>query len=394
MATFTYRDLIDHLTDYAGGNAQLAGQRKVRSAIQAAYEELPRMRNWSFLYRQGRLQLNAPYSTGTVDYVHTGGTYERQLTLASGTWPTWAARGKIRISTTNYEVLERKSATVLQLDEVLTPQADVAAGTAYTIYQSQYVLPVDFWRMATDGLKLGTSRTIPSHVSVEDWNRQESLHSNSGSPLCYAVLGDPDYYGRYCVAFHPYPGTAEVCDFTYIRSLRPLVYTGHDPATDSAGTITTTASSAAIAGTGTAFDSGMVGSVLRIGNNAVDVPTGQYGDKRFRHERTIIAVASATALTVDSTINETLTASKYCVSDPIDIDPNIRKLLLRMVEQEYCVLNDRAKIELAASLRQQEFQSATAGDDKTYGVRYAMGGQNMSAYDRPAYHPWPTSDPG
>ena len=78
---------------------------------------------------------------------NSGGANERQLTIAAGTWPTWAARGRVSISNATYAVENRVSTTILTLRPDQNPGADVAAGTAYNLYQQAYTLPVNFRRL-------------------------------------------------------------------------------------------------------------------------------------------------------------------------------------------------------------------------------------------------------
>ena len=140
----SYHDVIDHLLDHFGG---LEGGRNVKMAkraILAAYRSLPTVYNWSYYYKRGRVASVAAYSTGTIAYDHTGGTYERQATLTSGTWPSWAARGILRINDIDYDVHERISDTVVTLSVNSNPGADVASSTTYTLSRDAYPLPFDF----------------------------------------------------------------------------------------------------------------------------------------------------------------------------------------------------------------------------------------------------------
>jgi len=50
------------------------------------------------------------------------------VTLSGGTWPAWAAGAYIRIGEASSKVAQRVSATVLILDEIVNPGADLDAG--------------------------------------------------------------------------------------------------------------------------------------------------------------------------------------------------------------------------------------------------------------------------
>jgi hypothetical protein len=90
---------------------------------------------WSFLKPTTTLTTSAPYSTSTVTIV------DGVVTLASGTFPSWAASGVVRVSGQTYTVNTRDSATQLTLDDLTL---DVAAGTTYELTQADYDLPAAF----------------------------------------------------------------------------------------------------------------------------------------------------------------------------------------------------------------------------------------------------------
>jgi hypothetical protein len=74
------------------------------------------------------------YTTGTIEYVHTGSANELEVTLSGGgTWPAWAATGVITILGVEYTVDARISTTILTLDSSSNPGANVAASTAYSL---------------------------------------------------------------------------------------------------------------------------------------------------------------------------------------------------------------------------------------------------------------------
>lgn len=88
---------------------------------------------WSFMQPvYARLDINAPYSTGTVTIV--GGV----VTLASGTWPTWAADGEVEVDGVSYTVSTRDSGTQVTLDST---SVTAAALTTYTLRQVDITMP-------------------------------------------------------------------------------------------------------------------------------------------------------------------------------------------------------------------------------------------------------------
>jgi hypothetical protein len=90
---------------------------------------------WTFLHPQTTLTSNAPYSTGTITVV------DGVVTLASGTFPSWAASGLLSVSGTLYDVSSRDSGTQVTLVDTTL---DVAAGTSYGLYQGNADAPDAF----------------------------------------------------------------------------------------------------------------------------------------------------------------------------------------------------------------------------------------------------------
>jgi hypothetical protein len=90
---------------------------------------------WRFLDRQFFAAYQAPYDTGTVTI--SGGT----VTLDSGTWPTWAADGLLRVDGHSLFVTARTSDTVITISNTGLAEA---AGTEYTLYRWRYPMPSDF----------------------------------------------------------------------------------------------------------------------------------------------------------------------------------------------------------------------------------------------------------
>lgn len=88
---------------------------------------------WSFMQpKLVSFPLRTPYSTGTI-------TIASGVVTGSGTsFPTWAADGEIVVNDVSYTVASRSSGTSLTLDDT---SVNVAAGTAYTLQQVDYLLP-------------------------------------------------------------------------------------------------------------------------------------------------------------------------------------------------------------------------------------------------------------
>jgi hypothetical protein len=367
---FTFADALDSLEYFARGSGIGADQTLRRQAIHAAYREITQARDWTFLQANARIELQAAYTTGTVEYDETGGTNERQVTLTSGTWPSWAEDASIRFASPDIvcDVEERKSDTVLTLDATMAPIADISSGASYKLYPRWYRLPNDFLSMARpmgeDDWFIGEE---VSKERIEQLNRYED---DEGAIQFYAVGAPLDLHGAMALYIHPRADANETLDIPINRRPRDLRYSGHDSA-DSDGTISVTAGSASVTGTSTAFDSAMVGSILRIGTDTTYKPTGldgqyQYGEQRVIHTRT-----SATAITLDAAVSTTRSSVKYRISDPIDLDVSVYDAFLRCCEKHLARALRAKDYRTVEKAYEEALFNAKQGDHRTTNPRIA-----------------------
>jgi hypothetical protein len=323
----TWDDVITHLVDWMGGNPGQEARRDARRASIHALRELGNAHNWTYYYAKGRLTTVAPYATGTIQYDHTGGAYERLVTLTGGLWPDWAASGTLDIGNVNYEVYARIDSTRLQLSTNSNPGADISTDTAFTIFRDTYPLPSNFQAMGE--LQIATQSRIlhPEHPST--WLSRQRIWRGTATPFSYAILGDPNFQNTLAIGFYPPPDNLYSMDYLYKRRPRQLRLDAY-----SAGTVTATASQTTIAGSGTAFTSLMAGSVIRLGTRTA-VPTARWGGSPAQEERVVISVDSDTALTVDYPWTNSYSAVKYLISDPVDVEVgSMLTALLRKAELE------------------------------------------------------------
>jgi hypothetical protein len=96
---------------------------------------------WSFLRPVADVTTTAPYATGTVTVV------AGVVTLAGGTFPSWAADGVLKVSSQYYSVATRDSNTQITLDST---SVTVAAGTSYQLARPEIPLDATFDSVAND----------------------------------------------------------------------------------------------------------------------------------------------------------------------------------------------------------------------------------------------------
>ena len=318
----TYQDMVEHLLDLFDLGETARDRRLAKRAVDEAYRELPQRAHWTFYDRHLSLQTSAPYLTGTIDYDHTGGTNERQVTLTGGTWPTWAKAGRFTIGQLKYEVDRRVSSTVLTLKDISNPGADVASGTAYQIERIQYELPADFHRLTRcfdtlwqTAIWVATAQDVRDQAAI--------VYTTSSYPWRVAIVSTDDTVGRLALEFTPPPATSRSYDLFYEAMPRALV-----TEKEARGTVAVTSGSTTATGTSTAFASSHVGSIIRLSPNSTQEPSNQVGyrngDKDIAavFESRIEAYTSATVLVLETAAPAAYSGVKFAISDPLDIEPH------------------------------------------------------------------------
>ena len=376
----TFQDALESLRDYSGGATVVVETTRIgRRAIHAAYSQLVTMRRWRYYYRPYRLNVNAAYSTGTVEYDYTGhATCERALVLTTGTWPTWAASGSVRIDNVVYGVIKRYSNSVVQLDVNRGPIADIASGTSYSLSQGVYTLPEDF--AALDRPMQEDSDFWSHYVSPSEWLQTERYNSaSSGSLSAWTIMADTRTTGRKALYMFPYPSTAQTLDFIYQKIARPLRYSGFltGETSSKSGTVSGTAANTTIRGTSTVFSNAMAGSVIRL-INGTGAPEGLGGVTPYLEQLIIDGATGVSTLTTKTALVNTYAAGKgYTISDPIDIPPTLHNAFLALCELHYDRLSGAEPgIQQQTEARfQREFVLACGAEQDNLGPRSAWDNQ-------------------
>ncbi len=364
--TYTFADLIEHAIGVQGASAAAANQALLREAIQAAYSEVTETRRWKYLLKLFRIPAPATYDTGTIAYDNT----TKQVTLTTGTWPSWAASGAIKIGERVHKVVTRTSDSIIVLDSTdgLNPGADISAGAKYRLFQTTYSLPVDF---STLDIPYGEQRWKFGRFTFlrpNEFLSLEQLGDGTGHPFAFTVMADASNPGR--MALRTWGGleAATDLDFLYCRRPRLLVLDGYRTE-HKVGSVATTATSATLTGTSTTFDAEMVGSVVRVSRNSTR-PSGLEGTNPFSEERVISAYSSATSMTVSSAFANTVSNRAYVISDPLDIEPSMILAIKRCVEKHLAILFNKASKNEAIQLFEAELERASQIDaERSYKPR-------------------------
>ncbi len=332
--------------EHAGGGTTAGDQVKIRQAIIDAYNRVTRERDWAYLLNEHRIQLDVKYTTGTIVYDHTGGTNEKEVTLTTGTWPSWAAEGRIVIDSVVHQVHSRVSDSVITLDATMNPGSDIAAGTTYSLYHTTYPLPENFRKMHDIIEESGWWANY--YVHPNEWKQLERATTNQESLFAWTLMFDPDIHSRWVLQVFGSPSEAKTLDFIMLRFARSLWFTGFDTALDRIGTIT--ANTASVTGSGTAFTANMIGSVLRTRDTS-DHPQARTGLKPWIAQEVITARASVSAITLNAALDTDAAATtKYIITDPLDIDRTLVNAFYRCAQWQYDISSNASDGQIRKSL--------------------------------------------
>lgn len=318
MPLLTYHDLVDDLLDSIGGSGDNRNLKQCKRAVIEGLLDITQRRQWSYLTKRHRIVTDAPYSTGTIAYDFTGhASGERIVTLTTGTWPAWAARGVLWISNVPYEVRTRISDSLIQLEEYSNPGADVAASTSYTLVRDTYTLPADFSSCGNIAeLEEGWGMV---YVPANEWVMAGVAGDITNQPRQFSFIGDPDrdLTGRIALALWPAPDAQYNLDFIYLRTLTaPALYEY------STGTVAVTADSKTVTLTSGTWPLGVADQVFRISDSTTEKPTGLDGLQPYAEEHVIDTRDSDSQITLRTAITTTRSGYTYRVSSLLDIDNN------------------------------------------------------------------------
>lgn len=369
----TVQDMLDHLQNVfeIKTTSKVRNLFLCRTAVNEAYRELPRMADWRYYVYRAQLQTLASAQL-TVSYDHTGGAYERLVTVTTGTLPTSDLHlYQVIIGTNQYEIDRQISSTTFTLSSGLNPGADLT-GQSCTLYKSKYHLPVEFRKVIVDPIELARGYRL-CWQSPGDLLLGQSGNYQPQEPTCYSVYPSGEYFGASVLEVAPPPNQERTYDFMFERSPRGRVLKADAYMT---GTVTTDGTTT-IAGTGTAFTSDMVGAVLRLPADGITVaPCGlSYSLDRptampYDVERIILEVNSATSLLVDDVVT-TREDVALTISDPVDIDPAVHaELFSRLCEYHYLSLTGRANEAIAK--REQVYVSLESSKIANNAQRYPL----------------------
>lgn len=356
MPVRTYQDAVEHLTDQFAVDRAFRIQRNIRRAVEEAYRDLPQQGYWSYYRRRAIINTAASQTSGTITYTHS----TRIVTLASSTFPSNAEKYRIIIGNVHYDIESYTDSTHVVLPSTSNPGANVAAGTAYTLYRNEYPLPVTFRRAI--GL-FDSTYLRPVQIITDSDEQALQIGSNGtpGVPAFACIRNTGETIGSLSLVFNCPPNSAVAYDLLFDAIPRPFVL----PEKYSTGTVTISSGSASVSSSGATFASGVAGCVLRVTTSTTEEPTAPFGalidqdsvDNPYSFQSVVKTRDSSSALTLMDAADQTYTTVKYSLSDPLDIeDGAMLTAFLRLAEWHYARLARMDRKEITAY--EQEARSA------------------------------------
>lgn len=356
---FTFYDIVQRLLLRNGLSGSSSDVTRLRVAVDDAYRELPTLHKWRFYNRKLMLRTDASVSITSCTYDHTGGTYERQLTITSAqVWPATAQYGEVQMGDATYQIERRISDTVVTLTTELNPGAD-GNFTSVAWCRSAYVWPVpirevrEMWR-ATSLVRLQPA----SQLEVP---RIQKVLRKPGTPLRYALLPSRDRFGSTDVVLIPAPSESEIYEATV--TVRPIALRNYEVSGSDAAI---TSGSTTVTCSGASFSQKLVGTLFRLSPNS-SLPRGNHQDDVTREDYVSQAfvrrVISATQLELTEAASETATGRGYSISDVLDVEPATMLNVIEALAMERFAMNaDHAKLAESKELTRQALRQAVAAE--------------------------------
>lgn len=312
----TFWDLVQRLRLRRSLNSSPSELARLRTAVDDAYRELPTMHNWKYYHRDFYLRTEASVPVGNATYDHTGGAHERQLTLASGSWPASVEYGYVYYDNFAYQVERRISSTVVTLSEETNPGKDLSFSGALW-FRSRYTLPSNIYKVSEVWQANSMYRLVYSPVAVS--SRLMQAYRTAGNPIHYSLLPSRDQYGVMELCFIPAPAT-EIA-YKISCKISPTPFRTFEVAGTDASV---SASSTTLTSVSANFSDRLVGSLIRVSPTA-RLPKGLHQHDEQRDDYVFQSIVrrriSATQLELAQPCDFSGSPLGYSISDIADIEP-------------------------------------------------------------------------
>jgi hypothetical protein len=366
----TYKDLIDALVDFLGANNTKEGERFARRAVLNAYTAMATGHSWQYYWNRMRLITVPSQTAGTIQYIDA----TRICTLTPDgiagdpqTFPSAATLPFYNLILDSFilKIAARIDPLNLLVDPSTPLGYDQLPGSAYTLYRDTYPCPSDF-RTGDELINLNNTGPL-NYLHPREWLTSQRLRRGPATPRIYTFIGDTNYFGTMECKLFPAPDITYEFDCLYQRLPRPIVITEYN-----AGLVSSVSGSPTITGSGTAWSASMIGSVIRLSYDTINIPTGLGGLNPAAFEAIITAVNSPTSITIGVNAPLTLTGVKESISDPIDIEPGAMSVfMMRECEKQMRILRRMRSLPEENAVYMEAQTKAWEADARNIGRRAA-----------------------
>lgn len=184
---------------------------EIKQAVNDALDMLSMDAEWPWLYTdRGTFSLDGAYTTGTIA-MSVGST---TCTLTGGTWPTWAASGKLLYQGKIYFIASRTSTSAIELATAWKETA-VTAGT-YSLFRDEYALATDLMKFGAihpgqTWIWGGSPIGLEAFLQIQNDNNFQQTY-----PYCWAIAS-----GK--IRMWPFPSTDLLVNYSYYKKPANLV---------------------------------------------------------------------------------------------------------------------------------------------------------------------------
>ncbi len=199
-STILCSDLTAYAKVQARNSSGTLADTVVLQAVNNAVGWVASAKFWEYYKTYGDFTIREPYSTGTLTLTNgiTG------IVLAAGSFPTWAALGKLKIGNKVYRIATRTNSAMVDLATAWAE--DTESGTSYVLFQDEYPLPTDCLKFGRPfgGQGWGITGEASSFEAVLE--AQNGMTFGMKYPGMWAVHGSG---GLSKLIMYPYPSDSE-----------------------------------------------------------------------------------------------------------------------------------------------------------------------------------------
>ncbi len=226
----TFEDLFTFVAEQGNIEITVSAESltKVKTLVNVADDIINSAFEWWFLQKEFILNLEPPYSTGTVAVTEKSSAVVGSSTLWSG---NVAAKGMFHVDGDSeiypIQSVGGNGAIVLGVtDAEVTYKEDTATGKSYNIWTNVYALPSDFKEMLQP-----TQAFWPYHpqpLGIREFRRmQRDFATDEGRPEFYTLESDED--GTQSIIFIPFPDELSTVEGDYVQMTTPMSSDGDKP---------------------------------------------------------------------------------------------------------------------------------------------------------------------